>query len=131
MRGLPSAFGWRWSSRALGRRFRSGFRPGTLREAAWQVTIRLQFLLQWDSEAIGRQTVLDLFDAFVPRRRRCTAICAGTPAPMVREPPDRTTGTCQAQHRRHRVPQRRPRRATAGVALPVPAAPGSWPSTGR
>jgi hypothetical protein len=68
----------------------------------------------------------------VPRRRRCAAICAGTPAPIVREPPDRTTGTCEAQHRRHRVPQRRPRRPTAGVVvLPVPAAPGSWPSTGR
>lgn len=39
--------------------------------------------------------------------------------------------TCEAQHRRHRVPQRRPRRPTAGVVLPVPAAPGSWPSTGR
>ena len=44
--------------------FGQGFVPGTLREAAWQVTIRLQFLRQWDNEGIERQTVLDLFDAF-------------------------------------------------------------------
>ena len=44
--------------------FGQGFVPGTLHEAAWQVTIRLQFLLQWDNEGIERQTVLDLFDAF-------------------------------------------------------------------
>jgi hypothetical protein len=62
MRGHPSAFGWRWSSRAS-------------RPPPSSVTIRLQFLLQWDNEGIERQTVLDLFDA-----------------PMVREPPDRTTG---------------------------------------
>ena len=42
--------------------FGQGFVPGTLHEAAWQVTIRLQFLLQWDNEGIERQTVLDLFD---------------------------------------------------------------------
>jgi hypothetical protein len=54
----------------VGRRFlRSGFVPGTLHEAAWQVTIRLQFLLQWDNEGIERQTVLDLFDAFVTKEK--------------------------------------------------------------
>jgi hypothetical protein len=97
----------------LGRRLlRSGLVPGTLREAAWQATIRLQFLLQWDNEGSnGRRSWTST--PSVPRRRRCTAIRAGTPAPMVREPPDRTTGTCEAQHRRHRVPQRRPRRPTA------------------
>ena len=44
--------------------FGGGFVPGTLFEAAWQVTIPLQFLLQWDDEGMERPPVLDLFDAF-------------------------------------------------------------------
>jgi hypothetical protein len=38
--------------------------PGALFEAARQVTIPLQFLLQWDDEGMERQPRLDLFDAF-------------------------------------------------------------------
>ena len=44
--------------------FGGGFVPGTLFEAARQVTIPLQFLLQWDDEGNDRQAALDLFDAF-------------------------------------------------------------------
>jgi len=44
--------------------FGQGFVPGTLREEARQVTVPLQFLLQWDDEGMERQPVLDLFDAF-------------------------------------------------------------------
>jgi len=44
--------------------FGGGFVPGTLFEAARQVTIPLQFLLQWDDEGMERPPVLDLFDAF-------------------------------------------------------------------
>ncbi len=44
--------------------FGQGFVPDTLREEARQVTIPLQFLLQWDDEGMERQPILDLFDAF-------------------------------------------------------------------
>ena len=44
--------------------FAGGFVPDTLREEARQVTIPLQFLLQWDDEGNDRQLALDLFDAF-------------------------------------------------------------------
>ena len=44
--------------------FAGGFVPGTVREEARQVTIPLQFLLQWDDEGNDRQLALDLFDAF-------------------------------------------------------------------
>src|SRR3954469_7424336 len=44
--------------------FGQGFVPGTLREEARQVTVPLQFLLQWDDEGMERQPILDLFDAF-------------------------------------------------------------------
>jgi hypothetical protein len=60
--------------------FAGGFVPGALVEEARQVTIPLQFLLQWDDDGMERQPVLDLFDASAPRRRRCTPIWAGTPA---------------------------------------------------
>jgi pimeloyl-ACP methyl ester carboxylesterase len=44
--------------------FAGGFVPVILREEARQVTIPLQFLLQWDDEGMQRQPALDLFDAF-------------------------------------------------------------------
>lgn len=44
--------------------FGGGFVPRAQREEARQVTIPLQFLLQWDDEGNDRQVALDLFDAF-------------------------------------------------------------------
>jgi hypothetical protein len=62
--------------------FGQGFVPGTLREEARQVTVPLQFLLQWDDEGMDRQPVLDLFDAFGSREKTLHANLgghAGTP----------------------------------------------------
>jgi len=62
--------------------FGMGFVPATLREAARQVTIPLQFLLQWDDEGMERQPVLDLFDAFGSKEKTLHANLgghAGTP----------------------------------------------------
>jgi len=62
--------------------FAQGFVPGTLREEARQVTIPLQFLMQWDDEGMERQPVLDLFDAFGTREKTLHANLgghAGTP----------------------------------------------------
>jgi hypothetical protein len=44
--------------------FAGSFVPRALVEEARQVTIPLQFLLQWDDEGNDRQSALDLFDAF-------------------------------------------------------------------
>ncbi|WP_335939830.1 dienelactone hydrolase family protein [Streptomyces sp. PTD5-9] len=44
--------------------FAGGFVPRAQREEARQVTVPLQFLLQWDDEGNPRQRALDLFDAF-------------------------------------------------------------------
>jgi hypothetical protein len=62
--------------------FAGGFVPDTLREEARQVTIPLQFLLQWDDEGNDRQLALDLFDAFGAREKALHANLgghAGTP----------------------------------------------------
>jgi hypothetical protein len=62
--------------------FGQGFVPGTLREEARQVTVPLQFLLQWDDEGMERQPVLDLFDALGSREKTLHANLgghAGTP----------------------------------------------------
>ncbi|PZS29865.1 MAG: alpha/beta hydrolase [Pseudonocardiales bacterium] len=62
--------------------FAGGFVPGTLREEARQVTIPLQFLLQWDDEGMERQPALDLFDAFGTKEKTLHANLgghAGTP----------------------------------------------------
>jgi pimeloyl-ACP methyl ester carboxylesterase len=62
--------------------FGMGLVPGTLREAARQVTLPLQFLLQWDDEGMERQRVLDLFDAFGSQEKTLHANLgghAGTP----------------------------------------------------
>jgi hypothetical protein len=62
--------------------FGQGFVPDTLREEARQVTIPLQFLLQWDDEGMARQPILDLFDAFGTREKTLHANLgghAGTP----------------------------------------------------
>ena len=62
--------------------FGQGFVPDTLREQARQVTIALQFLLQWDDEGMPRQPILDLFDAFGSREKTLHANLgghAGTP----------------------------------------------------
>jgi hypothetical protein len=62
--------------------FGGGFVPDTLFEAARQVTIPLQFLLQWDDEGVERQPTLDLFDAFGTREKTLHANLgghAGTP----------------------------------------------------
>jgi hypothetical protein len=57
--------------------FAQGFVPGTLREEARQVTIPLQFLMQWDDEGMERQPVLDLFDAFGTREKTLHANLGG------------------------------------------------------
>ena len=57
--------------------FAGGFVPGTLFEEARQVTIPLQFLLQWDDEGMERQPVLDLFDAFGTREKTLHANLGG------------------------------------------------------
>jgi hypothetical protein len=57
--------------------FGGGFVPGTLFEAARQVTIPLQFLLQWDDEGIERQPILDLFDAFGTKEKTLHANLGG------------------------------------------------------
>jgi hypothetical protein len=62
--------------------FGQGFVPDTLREESRQVTIPLQFLLQWDDEGMERQPILDLFDAFGTREKTLHANLgghAGTP----------------------------------------------------
>jgi hypothetical protein len=57
--------------------FGGGFVPATLVEAARQVTIPLQFLLQWDDEGMERQPVLDLFDAFGTKEKTLHANLGG------------------------------------------------------
>jgi len=57
--------------------FAGGFVPHTLREAARQVTIPLQFLLQWDDGGMERQPALDLFDAFGTREKTLHANLGG------------------------------------------------------
>ena len=57
--------------------FGGGFVPGTLFAAARQVTIPLQFLLQWDDKGMERQPVLDLFDAFGSREKTLHANLGG------------------------------------------------------
>ncbi len=57
--------------------FAGGFVPGTLVEEARQVTIPLQFLLQWDDEGMERQPVLDLFDAFGTKEKTLHANLGG------------------------------------------------------
>ena len=57
--------------------FAGGFVPGILREEARQVTIPLQFLLQWDDEGMERQPVLDLFDAFGTKEKTLHANLGG------------------------------------------------------
>ena len=57
--------------------FAGGFVPDTLRAAARQVTIALQFLLQWDDEGMDRQPALDLFDAFGARAKTLHANLGG------------------------------------------------------
>jgi pimeloyl-ACP methyl ester carboxylesterase len=57
--------------------FAGGFVPDVLREAARQVTMPLQFLLQWDDEGMERQPALDLFDAFGTREKTLHANLGG------------------------------------------------------
>ena len=62
--------------------FAQGFVPGILREQARQVTVPLQFLMQWDDEGMERQPALDLFDAFGAKEKTLHANLgghAGTP----------------------------------------------------
>ena len=57
--------------------FAQGFVPGTLREEARQVTVPLQFLMQWDDEGMERQPTLDLFDAFGTKEKTLHANLGG------------------------------------------------------
>jgi len=57
--------------------FGGGFVPGTLAGEARQVTIPLQFLLQWDDEGVDRQPTLDLFDTFGTREKTLHANLGG------------------------------------------------------
>ncbi|MDQ6648804.1 MAG: alpha/beta hydrolase [Actinomycetota bacterium] len=57
--------------------FAGGFVPRAQREEARQVTIPLQFLLQWDDEGNDRKQALDLFDAFGSREKTLHANLGG------------------------------------------------------
>jgi hypothetical protein len=57
--------------------YAGGFVPGTVREEARQVTVPLQFLLQWDDEGNDRQLALDLFDAFGSKEKTLHANLGG------------------------------------------------------
>ncbi|MEV5148149.1 alpha/beta hydrolase [Streptomyces sp. NPDC052727] len=57
--------------------FGQTFVPDTLREEARQVTIPLQFLMQWDDEGMERQPVLDLFDTFGTKEKTLHANLGG------------------------------------------------------
>jgi hypothetical protein len=57
--------------------FAQGFVPGILREEARQMTIPLQFLMQWDDEGMERQPTLDLFDAFGSKEKTLHANLGG------------------------------------------------------
>ena len=62
--------------------FAGGYVPRAQRAQARQVTIPLQFLLQWDDEGNDRQLALDLFDAFGTKEKTLHANLgghAGTP----------------------------------------------------
>jgi pimeloyl-ACP methyl ester carboxylesterase len=62
--------------------FAGGYLPRAQRAQARQVTIPLQFLLQWDDEGNDRQLALDLFDAFGSKEKTLHANLgghAGTP----------------------------------------------------
>ncbi|MEU4172659.1 alpha/beta hydrolase [Streptomyces sp. NPDC026665] len=62
--------------------FGQTFVPDTLREDARQITVPLQFLMQWDDEGMERQPVLDLFDTFGTKEKTLHANLgghAGTP----------------------------------------------------
>ncbi|MGN5633521.1 alpha/beta hydrolase [Streptomyces sp. AC154] len=57
--------------------FGMGFVPGIVREEARQLTLPLQFLLQWDDAGMERQPVLDLFDAFGSQQKTLHANMGG------------------------------------------------------
>ena len=62
--------------------FAQGLVPAPLREEARQVTVPLQFIMQWDDEGMERQPTLDLFDAFGSKEKTLHANLgghAGTP----------------------------------------------------
>ncbi|GAA2750675.1 alpha/beta hydrolase [Kitasatospora cinereorecta] len=57
--------------------FAGGYVPRAQREEAWQVTVPLLFLLQWDDEGNPRQRALDLFDAFGTKEKTLHANLGG------------------------------------------------------
>ena len=57
--------------------FAGGYVPRAQREEARQITIPLQFLLQWDDEGNDRQSALDLFDAFGTKEKTLHANMGG------------------------------------------------------
>jgi len=57
--------------------FAGSFVPATMFEEARQVTIPLQFLLQWDDEGNDRQSALDLFDALGSKEKTLHANLGG------------------------------------------------------
>jgi hypothetical protein len=116
----------------LGRRLlRSGFVPGTLREAAWQATIRLQFLLQWDNEGSNGRRSWTCSTPSVPRRRRCMAICADTPAPMVESLPIGQLEPARPSTEGIECHNADPDAQPQAWCYRYQPLQGSWPSTGR
>lgn len=61
--------------------FAGGYVPRALREEARRVTVPLLFLLQWDDEGNPGSGPWTCSTPSAARRRRCTRIRAGTPAP--------------------------------------------------
>lgn len=49
----------------------------SLTEAAAQITVPVEFLLQWDDELVGRQSGLALFDAFASKEKTLHAHAGG------------------------------------------------------
>ena len=57
--------------------FAGSFVPASIFEEAREVTIPLQFLMQWDDEGMERQPTLDLFDAFGTKEKTLHANLGG------------------------------------------------------
>lgn len=57
--------------------FAGSFVPRSMFAEAWQVSIPLQVLLQWDDEGNDRQMALDLFDAFGSQEKTLHANMGG------------------------------------------------------
>jgi hypothetical protein len=129
--GLPSAFGWRWSSRgsrpppsSVRARARHPARGGLAGHHSAAVPAAV------GQRGIERQTVLDL-DAFGAKEKALHGNPrghAGTHGSRASRSDNWNLRSPAPKASSATTPTPTPNRS---VVLPVPAAPGSWPSTGR